>query len=80
MKEIRIEFPSKGATYCKNKYGVYEYSTYPRDSVLAGQERRRFLGQFDTLEEAQSAYPGADISGCGYQPPYLGHLPEDGDL
>lgn len=81
-KDVRIEYPSRGATYCKEKFGVYEYGTYPRGSVLAGQQSRRFVGQFDTLAEAQAAHPEATYNGdgaSGYQAPYLNHLPEEGD-
>lgn len=77
--DVRIEFPSRGATYNRQEYGVYEYSTYPRGSVLAGQERRSFLGSYATLAEAQAAYPDADESGVGFLEPYLNHLPEYGD-
>lgn len=77
--DIRIEYPSRGATYNRPQYGVYEYGVYPRSSVLAGQTRRVFLDSFDTLEEAQREYPNAECAGCGFQPPYLGHLPDDGD-
>lgn len=77
MDDIRIEYPSAGATYSTNKYGVYRYDEYPESSVLSGQERRTFLDQFDTLEEAQAAYPQASLCGCGYRPPFLGHLPDD---
>ena len=77
--DVRIESPSRGATYASEEFGVYEYSVYPRSSVLSGQQRRIFLDSFDTLEEAQKAYPHAKVSGCGYQAPYLNHLPDDGD-
>jgi hypothetical protein len=77
--DIRIEYPCAGATYSTSEYGVYEYSTYPRSSVLAGQERRVFLDSFETLEQAQAAYPDADFTGCGYREPYLEHLPKDDD-
>jgi len=77
--DIRIEFPSMGATYCRKEYGVYKYGTYGRGSVLAGQQSRQFLATYTTLEEAMAAYPGADLTGCGYQEPYLGHLSEDSD-
>lgn len=79
MNEIKIEYPCAGATYNHPEYGVYQYSIYPRSSVLAGQTRRIFLDRFPTLEEAQAAFPDAELVGCGYQPPYLGHLPDDGD-
>jgi hypothetical protein len=75
--DIRIEFPSTGATYSRDEYGVYQYDRYPRGSVLAGQQRRVFLGSYETLEEARAVHPGADESACGYQAPYLGHL-QDG--
>lgn len=55
-----IEYPSVGKTYSRNEYGVYSYGTYEASSVLAGQERRSALGSFDSLEEAQLAYPGAE--------------------
>lgn len=58
---LQIEFPSVGTTYACNKYAVYEYSLHPRSSVLAGRERRVFYDDFDTLEEAQAAYPRAAV-------------------
>jgi hypothetical protein len=54
-----IEFPSCGATYSDDVYGVYRYDEWPADSVLAGQSRRTFVESFDTLEEAQAAHPDA---------------------
>lgn len=78
--DVRIEYPSHGATYTRNEYGVYGYGRYPRHSVLAGQTRRTFLDSFKTLEEAQAAYPQAKVvRGSGYAPPNLSHLPDDGD-
>lgn len=78
--DVRIEYPSQGATYTRWQYGVYEYGVYPRHSVLAGQQQRVFLDSYDTLEEAQRAYPNAQIaSDTGYTPPSLEHLPDDGD-
>ncbi len=78
-EDVRIEFPSRGATYCDQRFGVYRYDEYPRGSVLAGQMRRSFLDSFETLEEAKAAYPGADVAGCGYAPPDLSHLPDGPD-
>jgi hypothetical protein len=49
-----------------NEYGgfsVYELGVYPRSSVLAGQTRKSFVDMFDTLEQAQAAYPRADVGG-----------------
>ena len=60
-EDIRIEFPSKGATYYNEAYGVYKYDTWPSHSVLAGEERRTYLEEFNTLEEAQAKYPKAVV-------------------
>jgi hypothetical protein len=59
-------------------YNVYEFGTYPRSSVLAGQTRKQFVDGFDTLEEAQAAYPDADV---GYRDAgnYFNHLPDPDD-
>ena len=65
MPDIVIEYPSTGATYSHDEYGVYEYDVYPPYSVLAGQTKRSFLGSFDTLEGAKSAYPDAAWHGDG---------------
>jgi hypothetical protein len=77
-KDQRIEL-GRGATYSNNKFTIYEYDVYPRGSVLAGQQRRKWLDEFNTLAEAKAAYPDAVESGCGYQEPSLSHLPNDGD-
>lgn len=71
-----IEF-GNGETYKNSRYTVYEHSKYSRSSVLAGQDRRVWLDDFDTLAEAQAAYPKARQSGATYQPAYLEHLPAE---
>ena len=69
-----------GATYHNDKFTVYEHSTYGRSSVLSGQSRRVWLDNFETLADAQSAYPDAEpMEGTTYAPPSLHHLPDDGD-
>lgn len=74
-KYITIEYPSAGATYCNESYGVYEYSEYPESSVLAGQQCRRFLGDFNTQKEAREAYPQAVIvGGSCHIPVNVNHL------
>jgi hypothetical protein len=65
-QDIRIEYPSLGRTYYYEAYGVYEYSRYPRDSVLAGQQCRRCIASYDTLAEATAAYPGIKVSDPGF--------------
>lgn len=83
--QVQIEYPSRGETYCRDEYGVYEYSEYPQSSVLAGQERRRFLDSFPTLEEARTFAKGLGVKvevaiGTGYRTPSLNHLPDGADL
>lgn len=79
--EIIIE-PKRGATYGPSEespFAAYEYGTYGRGSVLAGQTRRVFL-ESGTLEELKKLYPKADISQCSnYAPPSLNHLPDEDD-
>ena len=78
--DVRIEYPSRGTTYCTEEYGVYAYGRYGRGSVLCGQQKRQWLASFATLEEAKAAYPQASACcGSGYQAPSLNHLPDDGD-
>jgi hypothetical protein len=75
-----IERASHGATYqnAEGTYTVYAIGTYPRSSVLAGQQRRRFLDIYNSLGEAKTAHPDAkEISGTTYREPSLSHLPED---
>lgn len=68
----------RGATYSNNRFTVYAHDTYPRNSVLAGQARRRFIDSFDTLEAAQAAHPSAKVlPGTTYAPPNLSHLSGD---
>ena len=56
-------------------YSVYEFGVFPRSSILAGQTMKSFRDSFDTLEEAQAAYPEAEV---GFRDPnnFLGHLPD----
>jgi hypothetical protein len=78
---VTIEYPSAGATYSRDQYGVYGYGTYPRSSVLAGRTSRVYLGSYDTLEEAKAAHPEAVWTGEGsqYVEPNLNDLPGDDD-
>lgn len=70
----------RGETYASERWTVYEHGVYDRDSVLSGQSRRSWLDDFDTLEEAQKAYPEAVVCAVStYSAACLNHLPEDGD-
>lgn len=76
--EVVIE-PARGATYNRpGKFAAYGYSEYPESSVLAGQTRRQWLGEFDSVAEALVAYPNAEVDASSrYQGPDLSHLPAD---
>lgn len=67
----------RGSTYSNDRFTVYEHGVYPRGSVLAGQSSRMWLDDFDTLAEAQAAYPDAEVC-CGstFSEPCLSHLPD----
>ncbi len=65
----------RGATYRNEKFVVYEHSVYPRHSVLAGQDRRVWIEEYETLADAQRAYPTAVwIPGTTFRHPDLSHL------
>jgi hypothetical protein len=75
VSDLTIE-QGRGATYSSDRWTVYEHGEYERGSVLEGQNRRVWLDDFETLEEAQKAYPEAVVCACStYQPPCLNHLP-----
>ena len=59
-------------------YNVYAWGTYDRSSVLAGQTKKQFVDGFDTLEEAQAAYPDVDV---GFRSAHnsVAHLPDPDD-
>jgi hypothetical protein len=75
MTDQTIE-QGRGETYASDRWTVYEHGVYDRDSVLSGQSRRSWLDDFDTLEEAQKAYPEAVVCAFStYSAPCLNHLP-----
>ncbi len=53
---------------------------YPAHSVLAGQTMIKFVDMFDTVEQAQAAYPQASIRHELFMPVNtFDHLPDDAD-
>ena len=73
MSDYTIE-RGRGATYATERWTVYEHGVYDRDSVLAGQSRRTWMDDFETLQEAVIAYPDAVvIEGTTY----IGHLRDE---
>jgi hypothetical protein len=60
---------------------VYEHSVYEDSSVLAGQSRRQWLDDFETLAEAEAAYPHAVVvEGSTYNPYAVGYLSQNEEL
>lgn len=61
-----------------NGFSVYEWSTYPRHSVLAGQDQKRYIAHCDTLAEAKMSHPNATE---GYRDACntFDHLSDEGD-
>ena len=55
MKEQTIEPDGRGG------FIAYEWGQYPSHSVLAGQTMKTYRRGYDTLLEAQEAYPNAEV-------------------
>ena len=57
---------------------VYEWDAYPAGSVLAGQDRKRFVKRFGFEQGALNAYPTATV---GYRDAHntYSHLPGPDD-
>lgn len=61
-------------------FNVYGWGEYEESSVLAGQTRKQFIDSFDTLAQAQAAYPQASLSSAWIEPRVsLSHLPGEDD-
>jgi len=45
----------------EDKVEVIEHGVYPEHSVLAGQARRAYRGTFDTVKDALSEFPDAEV-------------------
>lgn len=79
MGELMIE-PAQSATIPPDgTFAVYAYDTYPESSVLAGQERRRYVdGNFASEAETKAAHPDAVIAGgSGYREIGIPHTAPD---
>ena len=63
-----------------NQWIVHGWSTYPEDSVLAGQASKTFIDLFDEESELKEKYPEAEPSHPLLQPQInVNHLPDTGD-
>lgn len=60
--DVVIEYPTEGETYLFDSFGVYRYDTFPKGSVFEGEERRTYLGRFNTAAEAMKEFPTAKLS------------------
>lgn len=71
--KFKIEFPSIVNQNCNQVFGVFKYYEWKGESV------RAWMDEFNTLDEAQAAYPNAVFNGLGsaYQPPIISHLAPD---
>jgi hypothetical protein len=49
-------------------YTVCELTTYEASSVLAGQEKKQFVDEFDSLDSAKAEYPNAQVIEGRYIP------------
>ena len=59
---------------------AYGWSTYERNSVLAGQPKKQWLESYDTEEDARKDYPDAQFSSKWTEPQVsLNHLPGPDD-
>ena len=83
-KHYTIEL-GRGETYRNGRWTVYGHDRYPSTSVLAGQDRRTWVQDYDSLELAQAAYPHAqtlDAPGATTWRPIreiVAHLPDEPD-
>tara|TARA_R110002020_G_scaffold407051_1_gene617154 strand:+ start:120 stop:395 length:276 start_codon:yes stop_codon:yes gene_type:complete len=59
-------------------FSVFGWGTYERSSVLAGQQRKTMVDDFDTVAEAVNAYPKADVMDGRVAPAPVSvmHLPD----
>ena len=59
-------------------YSVFKWGTHPEDSVLAGQESKTLVDEFDSLHQAIAEYPDAAVFD-GPIPPHntFDHLPSE---
>tara|TARA_Y100001963_G_C6588938_1_gene357057 strand:+ start:367 stop:690 length:324 start_codon:yes stop_codon:yes gene_type:complete len=52
---------ASGETYSGNNPVLYGHGTYERSSVLAGQSRRVYLEEWETIEDAREALTAAGV-------------------
>ena len=53
--------PGRGQTYNSGLPTLYAHDGYPRSSVLHGRQRRRYVHEFDSIEQAMEMLNGHRI-------------------
>ena len=69
-------FTIEPSRYCDDEYIVYCWGVYSPTSVLAGQQRKVMLEEFETLEEARKKYPKAEQTSFINPVLTTNHLPD----
>jgi len=57
--EYEKDYTIEKDQHMEDSWVVYEFGVYPKGSLLAGQTMKTYKNSFDTIEEAQKAYPQA---------------------
>tara|TARA_R110002012_G_scaffold306596_1_gene511411 strand:- start:231 stop:521 length:291 start_codon:yes stop_codon:yes gene_type:complete len=57
-----IEPANRSYAHDQNAVVVYGWGVYPQSSVLAGQQCKKYIDEFASLESALKEYPEADIT------------------
>tara|TARA_R100000306_G_C4281164_1_gene95165 strand:+ start:99 stop:386 length:288 start_codon:yes stop_codon:yes gene_type:complete len=55
--------PANSSYGDENAVIVYAWGVYPRSSVLAGQQCKKYMDQYDSVELALKEYPKAEAVG-----------------
>lgn len=77
----RYTVENKGASMMGKPFCIYGWSTYGKNSVLAGQPQKVFIDCYETQEEALMEYPQATPSSKWMEPQVsLSHLPGPDDM
>lgn len=79
QKYERFTIENKGNQFL-DPFVVYGWSTYGKNSVLAGQPQKVFLDSYETSDAALKEYPQA-APGSKWTDPQvsLNHLPDEND-
>lgn len=80
QKYERYTVENKGESMMGKPFCIYGWSTYGKNSVLAGQPQKVFLDCYETQEKALAKFPQAQPSNKWLDPQVnLNHLPGEED-